>query len=274
MPANDFKTISDDLLHVAVATESFFLANGYNVDIEERPLGGPFTPAMVARRGHETVIVEVAASIDEKRVERWTRFGMSQKADTRLSLVLRKAATMDDMDYADTMRIGLMSHDDKKLREIRAPSDLAVHVVLPDLADLKPEVRAVLAGAFKKFNADWRDGLGDAYNEVEQQSREYLKAGIRSGRAVINKTKKGIVTGQITEADVDKMTLGALKDAFAKIQKRNHADETIFNTLSVINKTRVGLAHKKKVAAVEEQLRKEAGGHMYACISCLEDMPL
>lgn len=274
MPAGSFKTVSDDLLHVATDAESYFADQGYVVEIEKRALGYPFTPVLIARRGHETVIVEVFDIIDRARIERWIRYSRSQAGDTRLCVVARRpnAVSPDEIAYARDNRIGLLVHDDTAIVEIRAPTDLAVPVALPELRDLPPKVRPLLAGAFRKFDNDWRDGLGDAYNEVEQTSREYLKSGITSTRVKIQKKPKGGAISFVTEAEVDGMTLGQLKDAFKRINNQNYTDSVVASTLDLINKTRVGLAHKKKNAAVEADLRRQAGGHLYVVISCLEEL--
>lgn len=274
MAASDFKTIPDELLHVAADAEIFYQGEGYNVEVEKKRLGFPLTPALLCTRGHETLIVEVGSTIDRKRLDWWLRFCMSQTVDTRFTLFLRQlqALPQEDIAYVHEVRMGLRVHNDIQHMEVRAPSDLAVHVALPAIKDLPPKVRPLLGGAFKKVDNDWRDGLSDAYSEVEQHAREYLKAGIRAGRIVIDKTKRGVVVGQVTEEEVDAMTLGALKDHFKRIQIQNQKDSLIGSTLDMINKTRVGLAHKKRAAAVEAQLRLEVGQHMYAVITCLDEL--
>lgn len=276
MPASDFRTIPDELLHVAEAAEQYYQNQGYEVALEQREIGFPFVPALVCRRGHETVIVEVMSDLERGRIERWLRYGKSQTVDTRLCVFVRRQGmlTAEELQYAITAKLGVQVHDDTSCLEVRAPSDLAVHVALPDLADLKPAVRPLLGSAFKKVNEnDWRDGLGEAYLEIEQHARDYLKVGMQSGRIVIQKTKRGQPTGYVvTDAEVDKMTLGQLKDAFARIQNQNFKDSTIGSTLAMINKTRVGLAHKRRAKAVEAELRQQVGQHMHAVISCLEEL--
>jgi hypothetical protein len=275
VPAADFKTVSDELLHVAVAAEELFGNEGYAVSIERRELGFPLTPALVCRRNHETVIVEVASTLDKALIDRWVRYCRSQTVDTRFCIFVRtkEALSQTDLAFAQANRLGLFVHDDINCMEIRAPSDLAVHVELPDLALLPKAIRPHVASAFRKVREnDWRDGLNDAYNEVEQLAREYLKSGIESGRVTIMTGTKKTGPRPLTTLEVDKMTLGQLKDQFPKIQNQNHKDSVIGNTLAMINKTRVGLAHRRRSKAVEAQLRLEVGQHMYAVTGCLEEL--
>jgi hypothetical protein len=274
VPAGDFKTIPDELLHVAADAESHFENEGYAVDLEKREIGFPFTPAIVCRRGHETVIVEVYSSLDRQHADRWIRYCKSQTVDTRFCAFVRSTAPLDQSDiaYAHEMRMGLRVHNDTSHIEVRPPLDLGVHVALPNLRDLPTRLRPLLGGAFKKINEnDWRDGLNEAYAEVEQHARDYLKAGIASGRIIIARTRNRVV-GVVTVEDAEKMTLGEMKNAFGNIQNQNHKDSVIGGTLAMINQTRVGLAHKRRAAAVEAALRLQVGQHMYAVITCLEEL--
>ena len=274
MAIDDFKTVPDELLHVAAEAEEHYAQEGYDVSIEARDIGFPVTPTLVCRAGHETVIVEVSSSLDTRRCDRWIRFCRSMTTDTRFCLVIRTREAVDHltMQYAIDNRVGLCVHNDERLMEVRPALDLALHIALPDLQDLKPAVRKLLAPTFRKINAgDWRDGLSDAYLEVEELAREYLKTHITSGRVVINVTIKK-VTRQLTPDDIEAMTLGQLKDAFAKIQNQTAKDARIASTLALINKTRVGLAHRRRRNAVEAELRLQVGQHMYAVINCLDDL--
>lgn len=274
MPADDFKTVGDELLHVAADAEAYFLSEGYEVRIEVRDIGFPFTPTLISRRDHELIIVEISSALDQKRAERWLRFCRSQVADTRFCVVLRNLDAVDHqtMNYVVENRLGLLVHNDLRLTEIRSPADLAVHVDLPAVADLPIRVRPLLAPAFRKVQGnDWRDGLSHAYSEVEQHARDYLKTGIESGRITsIVKRKKQMVS--LTVEEIDGMTLGQLKSAYAAIQNQTHKDARIGSTLAMINKTRVGLAHKRRSKAVEAELRLQVGQHMYAAITCLEEL--
>lgn len=274
MPANDFNTVPEELLHVAADSETRFRNEGYNVEIEKREIGFPFTPTLLCKRGHETVIVEVSSSIDRLRTERWIRYAKSQVSDTRLCLFVRMHGNIDQntLAYVHETRLGLCIHNDVTIIEMRAPTDLAVHVQLPDITDLSPALRPLLAPAFRKVREnDWRDGLNDAYGEVEQLAREYLKTGINSGRIAIIMGRRNNPR-PLTVADVDQMTLGQLKDAFGRISIQTYKDSVIGTTLAMINQTRIGLAHRRRSATTEANLRQNVGQHMYAAITCLEEL--
>jgi len=215
----------------------------------------------------------VFSALDAPHVDRWIRYCRSQIADTRYCMIIRSPGNVSPraMTYAADNHLGLGLHDDQQLTMIRQPADLAVHVALPELGTLPKPLRAILAPAFQKiFEADWRDGLGDACLAVEERARDYLKAGIDSGRVIIIRGKKN--PKQLSSADVEGMTLGGLKIAFSQIQNQNQKDALIGATLSLINKPRVSLAHKRKYERVEAELRQQIGLNMHAIIACLEEM--
>ena len=271
---DDFNTIPEELLHVAVDAVTCFEEQGYEVHVERRDMGFPFVPAFLAQMGHETHIVEVTSRPDPDRIDLWVRFCQSQSSDTRFHIVVRNVPELDpkSVDLSLSKRIGLLHHDDLTLREIRAAADLAVHVALPETKSLAPALRPLLGPAFKKIrDGDWRDGMGQAYSEVEQLSREYLKSSLEQGAATIVRKKKGIEC-KLTSGDVDGMTLGQLGNAFKDIQNKTHKDSIIESTIALINKNRVGLAHKRRSAAIEKQLREDIGKSMYIVIACLTEL--
>jgi hypothetical protein len=274
MIETDFKTVPDELLLAAEAARSHFLNQGYEVVVEGREIAFPLTPALVCTRGHETLIVEVASSLDEKKAMRWIRYCRSQTTDTRFSTVIRAtdSLTAKSMSFASKERMGLFMHDDDSLVEVRSASDLALHVDLPELSDLSPSLRPILAPAFAKFaQQDWRDGLSDAYQAAEDKARDYLKAEIDSGRVniTVTKNKKPYV---YLSSDINGMTLGQLKNAFSKIPNQNYRDSLIHSILDRLNTIRPQLAHHKKTAAAEAKIRQSAGNHMYTVVTCLEEL--
>lgn len=274
MAKPDFKTIPDELMHVAYDVYDHYDNSGHDVDVEVNEIGFPSTPAMLCRRNHTTTIIEIASQIDDKRFRRWVNFAKSQTKDTRFVVVLRSSNGADatSLKFATDHQVGLIIHNDEVITVVCNSSDLAVHATLPDLKDLKKSVGRVLAPAFSKFKGDdWRDGLFEAYAEVEQHARDYMAESINAGRMVVEKrSKSGVKT--YTPADIEKMTLGALKDAFSLIKVPTHKDTRIGQTLALINKTRIGLAHKRKKAEVEAEVRIHVGQHMHAVVSCLEDL--
>jgi hypothetical protein len=272
MPAADFKTVPDELLHVAEALEDYLGNEGYDVAIEDSELGFPFTPTLLARRGHETLIIELATALDQQRLGRWGKYCRSQSSDTRLCATVSydEAHKAQTAEFCHSHRIGLWTFRDGAIQELRAPVDLAVHIDLPDLRDIKPKVRRFLAGPFKKINSDdWRDGLSDIYMVIEDSARDYLREGIDRTRIVTKKSKNGPA---LTVAEVDGMTLGQLSYAFANIQSQNQQDSLIASTLAMINPIRVELSHRRLRPAAEAAIRRDFGKHVYAAINCLEEI--
>lgn len=273
MTSPSFLTISDDLIHVANDAFAHFTDSGFNLEIEPTDLGFPTTPALVCRRGHERVVVEIISGFDKTRLKRWVDYCKSQTEDSRFCVIAFRPSDVENklIEFCSTHSVGLIVHDNEKLMPMRAPVDLAVHAALPELSDLKASVRPILAPAYQKFaDGDWRDGLYAAYSEVEEMARENLIAEIDSGKSIY-RTYRGKQV-EVTSKEAGKMTLGQLAIAYGNISKPTHKDARIHQTLSLINETRVGLAHKRKKAEVEKKVRTEAGMHIHAVTNCLEEL--
>jgi hypothetical protein len=271
MPAADFKTVPDELLHVAEALEDYLGNEGYDVSIEGSELGFPFTPTILAQRGHETLIVELSTALDQARLGRWFKYCRSQNSDMRLCATVsyEEAHKPQTTEFCQAHRIGLWTFRDGEIVELRPPVDLAVHVDLPDIRDIPPKLRRYLAGPFKKISGgDWRDGLGDIYLAIEDRARDYLAQGIERTR-IVSKKRNG---RDLTVAEVDGMTVGQLAYAFGNIQNQNQQDSLIASILAMINPTRVELIHRRMTKAAEEAIRRDIGRHVYAAISCLEEI--
>jgi hypothetical protein len=271
MPATDFKTVPDELLHVAEALEEYLGTEGYDVSIEGSELGFPFTPTILARRGHETLIVELSTVLDQARLGRWFKYCRSQSSDTRLCAAISYEQAHDPQtsEFCQAHRIGLWTFRDGEIQELRAPVDLAVHIDLPEIREIPPKLRRYLGGPFKKIkNGDWRDGLGDIYDVIEHKARDYLREGIERTR-IVSRKRNGAA---LTVHEVEGMTLGQLAYAFANIQNQNQQDSLIASTLAMINQRRVDLRHKKMGAAAEAAIRRDFGRHVYAAINCLEEI--
>ena len=269
----DFLTIPDELLHVAEAAYNHYRHHGYEVSVEHREIGFPFTPALVCSRGHETHIVEVVGGMDDARVRRWKTFGISQIRDTRVTFA---APDLDVIGNAGVVllrqdHLGLLVLNGGAVVEITAAADLAVPMALPDLGDLPNALWPLLGPVYEKLNrGEWRDALAEACSAVETFARNYLVEGTATGRIVVL-NGNGTVRA-LTAAQIRRQTLGQLAENFGRIQNRNHTDSVIANILPAINPERVGLAHHRNDALVEEQLRRNAGNHMHAIIACLEEL--
>ncbi len=124
----------------------------------------------------------------------------------------------------------------------------------------------MLGPAYEQFaRSQWREGFEEACQAFEVEARRYLKAGMRSGRVVIPNRR-----GTTATADVDRLTMGQLADAFSRIQHQNYADAIIGQTLKAVNRDRVGVVHKKVLKRTENRLRGNVGRHMWSLIEALK----
>jgi hypothetical protein len=270
MARRNFLTVPEELLDTAEQAADYYSTLGYSIGVEKRDLGFPFTPALLCKRKNTTLIVEVDDRIRIERLHKWAAYAKSAGRDTRVILVLPTHAATDakQEDGLREIGVGLIAANDAGCIERVAGRDLALGVELPSLAELPKKVRPLLGPAYEQFaRSQWREGFEEACQAFEAGARRYLKAGIRSGRVVIQ-TKKG----PLQPGAVDKFTMGQLADIFTKIQHQNRADAIIGQTLKAVNKDRVGVAHKKALKRTENRLRGNVGRHMWSLVEALTEL--
>lgn len=169
----------------------------------------------------------------------------------------------------EALKVGVCVSSAEGVREAIAPHDLAVNVQLPELKVLPKKVRKCLGPVYEEFGrSHWREGFEDACQVLQVESAKYLTKGVSTGRVTI--LNKNGHRRHVTAEMIDRMTLGSLATAFAKIEVPNHPDTVISEVLNRINKDRVGVAHKKAKPITESRLRKNVGQHMYRVITALK----
>lgn len=267
-----FKTIPDELLAHAEVVADHFENHGFTVRVERSELGFPYTPTFLCKRHATTIIVELDNQLRKEKLESWVRYCRSCGKDTRLGVCLPSsmAVPADEVAVLRQKGIGLYSAFDDRLDEHIAPADLALNVQLPEANTLAPGIRRVLGTAYEQFQrTQWREGFEDACQGLETEARRYLKKWTRTGRIKILR-KKGPVT--LTNAQIDKMTMGQLAEAFRNIQAQNHADNVIGRALATINRDRVGVVHHKRKKVTERRLRTNVGQHMWTILAALKEL--
>jgi len=266
-----FQTVPNELLEAAQAAARDFHGKGHKIKVEPRELRFPFTPTMVCKRGHTTVIVEVDSKPPTKRLRDWRAFCRSCDRDTRIALVLPATTALSANDLAKLGQdgIGVYSWTGASgLTEIAQPQDLALNLELPDLAAQPVRVRALLGAAYEQFaRSHWREGFGDACQVLENEAKRYLARGFKSTRI---KVLKGGRPQALTKKKIESMTLGQIKDTFEAIISPSQTDSQIAQTLKALNPDRIGEAHRKSMAVTERKLRRNVGQHMWAVVNLLK----
>lgn len=267
-----FKTIADELLAHAEVVADHFENHGLTVRVEQSELGFPYTPTFLCKRHATTIIVELDSQLRRERLEAWIRYCKSCGKDTRLGICLPSTMAVPAGEVASLRQkgIGLYAAFDDRLDESIAPADLALNVQLPEANTLAPGIRQVLGTAYEQFQrTQWREGFEDACQGLETEARRYLKKWTRTGRIKILR-KKGPVT--LTNAQIDRMTMGQLAEAFRDIQAQNQADNVIGRALATINRDRVGVVHHKRKKVTERRLRANVGQHMWTIIAAMKEL--
>jgi hypothetical protein len=264
-----YQTIGADLVDHAEITVKHFRGAGYTVRREIYETDFPASATLLCRRGHARVIVEIHAKVNMTNIEQWVRYAQSCSADTQIALVVPDGVPPKKETKLREMKVGLYISDSVKLTEKCSPRDLALRAALPELKSAK--LRKLFGEAFGKFEGpDWRDGFGDAAEVVEEEARRYLKAGVKDGRLIVlDKTGH---PKPPTAKQINRMTMGQLKDTFARVVTLNQADSIVYEVLDQVNPERIEKVHKKLTKVAEKKLRENVGQHMWRLVKAMRAM--
>ena len=268
-----FRTVPTELLEYAESVAEYFQHRGYRIYAEHYELGYPARPTLCCKRKGTTLIVEVNAKVPELSLDDWVRFAASASSDTEVALCLPDHANVSSssMTFLQLRRIGLYVATADACVERLAPADLALKIALPEIAQLPRKVRELLGPVYEQFErAQWREGFKEACQILEEQARRHLKKGIHSSRIVV--FDKSGNARSLSDAAIDKMTLGALAAAYTSIKAPNSADDLIAKSLKSINPDRVASTHHKAKKSTERSLRRNVGKHMWTIIAALKEM--
>jgi hypothetical protein len=268
-----FITVPEELLEHAEAVAEWFDDRGWTVRPERPQIGAPYTATMTCTRRPTTTYVEVDTDVNISRVEEWHRYCLSSSKDTRIAVCVSgeapRATAVDST--LQELGVGLYVSSGSSVMEMIAPKDVAVNIALPMLNTMPKKMRELLGDAYDQFDhSHWKEGFKEACGVLEVEARRYLTVSIESGRVVVL-TEAGNVS-QMTRKSIDKMTLGGLAGAFARIRNPNHADTVIAQVLDSVNPDRVGATHHKSQAATEARLRKNVGHHMWEVVAALKEL--
>lgn len=260
MAKPDFLTLADELIAIAELAENYFETVGYTVTREPDVLDYPYTPTLRCKRHSTTIVVEVVDVIRAERIQEWTRYGRSSNKDFRVAIATdaAKGRQVDVEERIRTLGAGIYLVGSSNTVEIHMPHDLSVNVELPELANMPLRIRKALGPMYEQFGrSQWREGFETGCQAFEDECRSYLKKGVSGGRIVV--LDKLGRRRNLSEAAIDRLTMGQLGVAFANIQTPNHADTALAKVLAKITPRRNAVVHKKITPATEARLRRNVG---------------
>jgi len=270
-----FDTVPIELVEHAVIAYRYFNTRGYSIEIEPSPVHFERCPALLLKRNHTKVVIEVCLKIDMSALRGWVSLGRSLTEDFRVAICIPKSVASANnfakcQSECKELKIGIYVSENEVLTEWVSPGDLNINVVLPPIEDLHKNTQKALGATYEQFErSQWREGFEDACKSLEQKIRPYLSKAIKSKRLTIFENGKA---KNPTAAKISKMTLGNLGRAFQNAQPLNAMDSQISKTLDLINMDRVGVAHKINKVQTEKSLRKNVGMHMHAIVRTLEKL--
>lgn len=264
MPRRTYVTVPTELQEAADAVADFLEDRGYSIDVEARDVSFPYTPTLRATQRTTTVFVEVAATIQSAIVRRWHGFGRSCSSDTRITIALPNSAKRPAraVDELTRLKVGMLVVDGASVTEVLNAHDLAMNFELPDVRRAPKRLKELIGPAHEKIaRGDWREGFGDACAALEDEAAKHMKRGVASGRIAVL-TDKGNVRS-LTATQIDRMTLGQLEKAFARIRNPNYVDTLLVGALGRILDDRNALTHARTKTKTEDSLRRNVGQHLW-----------
>lgn len=265
--ADQFRTVSEELIEVVVALANDRAQSGYRVRVEPEEIHLPSTPALKLVRTPTTIFVEPGGKrLSKATLENWIRYAQSCSKDTRLLYCCDGYLSPQNEKWLRERRVGLAVLEEGAILEKLVPHDLAMKLQLPPIKGLKVGLRTKLSLAYEKEQqGDWRQAFEEACKAFETDVRKYLKTHCQSGRITVL-ARRPITP---TREEIDRMTIGGLATCFRNIVRKNQLDSRIGVTLSEINKDRITVAHNRPR---ETSLRANVGRHMWAIINCMKEM--
>lgn len=261
-----FRTVPEELLGSADVALKYFRGLGYQVSIERADLGYPYTPTLVCKRGATTLIVEVQSHISDSRIRKWVAFAKSCTKDTRVAIYVPPWVSIDSDEDSNLRNLGagLYKGNEPKPIQIIRPSDLTISVELPELQSRK--MRQLFGSSFEKFDrSDYIDGFLEACIVLENEAKKYLKKGVKSGRVKFIASKGPKI---YTMSEINRKTMGQLKDIFEQIRNPNSNDNTVLKALKRINPDRIEAAHKRSRTSVT----RNACHNMWIIVQAIESL--
>lgn len=272
--ALEFDTLPNDegsgLQALAAAMHADLRRRGYSVKIEPGDIALPGTPTFSARRNHETLYVLVRHQLKRDEIDRWVRYGRSCNNDTRLAVcTLSRSSVLKRLAELQSAGVGLYRQRDDGFDVVLSAKDLAFHSPAPARSSLKRSTQKLLGEALDMYEAGhWRDGFEAACVTLEHQCRRYLERNwrLRPGRV---KYLDGGKTKVLTDKQIKRMTLGALKNVFCNMVAPTPTDSQLCAALGRLNRDRIGKVHTPMSKRTEWALRARVGKHLFLISNAL-----
>lgn len=204
------------------------------------------------------------------KLEEWARYAKAQSHDTRIAAAV--PASCDLSPYVarlSTLGVGLYVCGNDGMQEILEPIDQAFQTGIPSLRGQPHRVQKALGSSIEKCRRGHMfDGFEEGCVALEVAARKHLAASITAGRIVIT-SRRGVTT---TASDVLSMSMGQLKDIYARIPTPTHGEQTVAAVLKTINQDRITIAHYRDDATRIGRLRKNLGNHLWLILSAMREI--
>ena len=270
--ADQFNTTPDDLVDAARALAQHLRDASFKVSVEPDHDSYIAIPTLVAKRTGSTTIVVVASKPPINRIKDWAAFAKSQGSETRVLLGLaayggKSHLTDKELALLKSLGVGIYRIDENGVQQWFEPKDLALDFDLPERKRLPRKIKGILAETYDEHEkGDWEKSFGAACLALEDEARAYIKKHYKAGRIYF---VRGTKPWNPTQADLNRLPLGALRDAFSAIANPNALDSLIERSITQVNGDRVKVTHFRKNARARSAFRKRVPTHIWQILVTL-----
>ncbi len=267
-----FITLPEELLPTGEIATKVLNERGFKVKIEESTLEYPSTPTICAKRGVSTHFIFVVDRFDRPELESWISFCRSCDEDVRIALYTPKLENlgMRCLKFCQKWGIGIYTLEGDDFKMMVNEIDLAFQGELPDRKSLGTPTQRLLGSAYDEYSrGNWREGFGKAVEVLEEQSRKYLRKEAKGGMCKYQAGKKVKI---LAASEVNKMSLGAIKDVVCGITPQNSLNANLCSALRKLNPTRIAKVHNPNSTATEKNLRKRVGRDMWLIVNMVKQL--
>lgn len=264
MPKLTFNTVSPDLLEYVELAASQARAQGYRVVAEPSGAYFPVSPTVLGTAAQRELVIEAVSKVSFESAKKWMAYGRAQQKETKVLIIAppqKKNVAIDEIQKFQGAGIGLSVGNDGAFVVLANARDLSTQIVCPDISKDKATLQKRLRPCFAKIdNGEIVDGFKDVAALVESAARKHLAEGVKSGRIKFASSAGNPITYALK--DINKGTMGWLRDRFAEIVAPNGIDNVVLQAFKAVVPDRNIASHQVLNARSKRSLHARIAKHL------------
>lgn len=264
MPALKLNTVSAELAEYVELAATRARGEGYRLIAEPSGAYFPVSPTVQCLAAQRELIIEAVSKVSFKKSKEWLAYGRAQRNETRVLIVAppqRRNVSVDEIQKFQSAGIGLSVGNGGQLVSLAPARDLSTEIFCPDISNDSRRLQKMLGPCFAKVaRGDIVDGFKDAAVVVEAAARKHLADGVKRGRITFASSSGKPIT--YTLKDINKGTMGWLRDRFGEVVKANGVDNVILQAFKAVAPDRNIASHNVLTPARRRAMHARIAKHL------------